>query len=133
MIDIDHFKAINDTHGHAVGDQVLCAIAKRMLAGLRRSDIAGRYGGEEFAMVLPETDAEAAARVVGERLRAAVAGLPVDTAEGGLTVTISVGVAAVRTGRESLLDALTRADAALYTAKRAGRNQVMSAPDPVEP
>lgn len=133
MIDIDHFKAINDTHGHAVGDQVLCAIAKRMLAGLRRSDIAGRYGGEEFAMVLPETDAEAAARVVGERLRAAVAGLPVDTAEGGLTVTISVGVAAVRTGRETLLDALSRADAALYAAKRAGRNQVMSAPEPVEP
>lgn len=130
MIDIDHFKSINDNHGHSVGDQVLCAIAKRMLAGLRRSDIAGRYGGEEFAMVLPETDAEAATHVVGERLREAVAGRPVDTAEGPLNVTVSVGVAAVRVGRENLLDALTRADAALYAAKRAGRNQVMLASEP---
>jgi diguanylate cyclase (GGDEF)-like protein len=129
MIDIDHFKSINDNHGHSVGDQVLCSIAKRMLAGLRRSDIAGRYGGEEFAMVLPETDAEAATHVVGERLREAVCGRPVETAEGPLNVSVSVGVAAVRIGRENLLDALTRADAALYAAKRAGRNQVMLAPE----
>ena len=130
MLDIDHFKAVNDNYGHSVGDQVLAATARRMLAALRRSDIAGRYGGEEFAMVLPETDAVAAAQVVGERLREAIAGLPVDTSAGPLRLTVSVGVARVRTGRESLLDALTRADAALYAAKRAGRNQVMRAPDP---
>lgn len=132
MVDIDHFKAINDNYGHTIGDQVLCAIAKRMLGGLRRSDVAGRYGGEEFAMVLPETDATAAAAVVGERLRSAVACQPIDTAEGALPVSISVGVAAVRTGAETLLDALSRADAALYAAKRAGRNLVMSAPEPAE-
>ncbi len=130
MVDIDHFKDINDTRGHAVGDQVLCTIAKRMLAGLRRSDIAGRYGGEEFAMVLPETDAAAAAAVVGERLRASVAGSPVDTSAGPLRVSVSIGVAAVRIGQETLLDALSRADTALYAAKHAGRNLVMSAPDP---
>ncbi|HEY8380336.1 MAG TPA: GGDEF domain-containing protein [Nannocystis sp.] len=128
MLDIDHFKPINDSHGHSVGDQVLAAVAKRLAGGLRRSDVAGRYGGEEFAMVLPETDL-AAARVVAERLRDSVAVRPIETAEGPLQVTISVGVVGVRAG-ENLLDALTRADAGLYAAKRAGRNRVELGPEP---
>jgi diguanylate cyclase (GGDEF)-like protein len=125
MIDIDHFKSVNDTHGHSVGDEVLCAIAKRILAGLRQSDIAGRYGGEEFALVLPETDLESAAEIVAERLRDTIASRPIDTAEGPLHVTISVGVAGVDVSHENLLDALTRADSGLYAAKHAGRNKVI--------
>lgn len=125
MIDIDHFKAINDTHGHSVGDEVLCAIAKRIASGLRRSDIAGRYGGEEFAVVLPETEANSATAIVGERLREAVGARPIDTAAGPLQVTISVGVAGVALARETLIEALTRADTGLYAAKRAGRNRVV--------
>jgi len=125
MIDIDHFKAVNDTHGHSAGDEVLCAIAKRILAGLRQSDIAGRYGGEEFAIVLAETDLPSAANIVAERLRDTIAARPIDTAEGPLHVTISVGVAGVDLERENLLDALSRADAGLYAAKHAGRNRVI--------
>jgi diguanylate cyclase (GGDEF)-like protein len=125
MIDIDHFKSVNDNHGHSVGDEVLCAIAKRILAGLRQSDIAGRYGGEEFAIVLPETDLSSAAEIVAERLRDTIAAWPIVTAEGTLHVTISVGVAGVDVDRESLLDALSRADAGLYAAKHAGRNRVI--------
>ncbi|MBL9100106.1 MAG: GGDEF domain-containing protein [Myxococcales bacterium] len=126
MVDIDHFKAINDTYGHSVGDQVLCAIAKRMIGGLRKSDIAGRYGGEEFAMVLPETDVHSATSIVAERMRESVCSRPVDTAEGPLHVTVSIGVAGVEGAKENLLDALTRADHGLYAAKREGRNRVVA-------
>jgi diguanylate cyclase (GGDEF)-like protein len=126
MIDIDHFKAINDNHGHTVGDEVLAAIASRLSAGLRQSDIAGRYGGEEFAIVLPETDLATATQVVAERLRDAIAGHPIETARGPLQRTISVGVAGVDLDNENLLDALSRADVALYAAKHAGRNRVVS-------
>lgn len=124
MIDVDRFKPINDNYGHSVGDQVLATVAKRLVGGLRKSDIAGRYGGEEFAMVLPETDL-ASATSVAERLRESIARAPVDTAEGPLQVTVSVGVAPVADS-EHLLDALTRADAGLYAAKRAGRNRVVA-------
>ena len=125
MIDIDHFKAVNDTHGHTVGDEVLAAIASRLLGGLRQSDIAGRYGGEEFAIVLPETDITSATQIVAERLRDAIAARTIDTARGPLQLTISVGVAGVDLEHEHLLDALGRADVALYAAKHGGRNRVV--------
>jgi diguanylate cyclase (GGDEF)-like protein len=125
MIDIDHFKHVNDNHGHSVGDEVLSTVAKRILAGLRGSDIAGRYGGEEFALVLPETDLESAAAIVAERLRETISSRPIDTAEGPLHVSISIGVAGVNLEHENLLDALSRADAGLYAAKHAGRNRVV--------
>ncbi len=125
MIDIDHFKAVNDTHGHTVGDEVLAAIASRLLGGLRQSDIAGRYGGEEFAVVLPETDVTSATQIVAERLRDAIAARTIDTARGPLQLTISVGVAGVDLEHEHLLDALGRADVALYAAKHGGRNRVV--------
>lgn len=125
MIDIDHFKAINDNYGHTVGDEVLAAIASRLSAGLRQSDLAGRYGGEEFAIVLPETDLATATQVVAERLRDAIASHPIETAKGPLQRTISVGVAGVDLDNENLLDALSRADVGLYAAKHAGRNRVV--------
>lgn len=133
MIDIDHFKAVNDNHGHTVGDEVLAAIASRLLAGLRQSDIAGRYGGEEFAIVLPETDLAAATNIVAERLRDAIAARPIDTARGPLQLTISVGVAGVNLEHENLLDALSRADVGLYAAKHAGRNLVVPWSPGLEP
>ncbi len=129
MIDVDHFKTINDTHGHSVGDEVLCTVAKRILGSLRQSDIAGRYGGEEFAVVLPETDLHSACSIVAERLRTSIANKPVTTAEGPIPVTISVGVTSIETPGENLLDALTRADVNLFAAKHAGRNRVVCSPN----
>lgn len=120
MLDIDHFKEVNDTHGHAAGDAVLADVASRMRAVVREADIIGRYGGEEFALVLPET---ANASAFAERLRAAVAGRPVVTDGATVPVTISVGVSSLRAGDD--LDALLgRADAALYQSKADGRNRV---------
>ena len=122
MIDIDRFKQINDSHGHNVGDEVIHAVAERVRATCRRSDVLCRYGGEEFALLTLETGAEPVA--VGERLRAAVAGEPVPTAAGAVRVTISVGVAQVDRGDYDLAELLVRADKALYDAKHAGRDRV---------
>jgi diguanylate cyclase (GGDEF)-like protein/PAS domain S-box-containing protein len=127
MIDIDHFKAVNDTYGHATGDEVLCAVATRLRGSLRTSDIFGRVGGEEFVAVLPETEAEQA-RIVAERVRCAVGNEPVHTKAGEIGVTASVGLATLtdRNGdAPSILDSLLKsADEALLEAKRAGRNRV---------
>ena len=123
MFDVDHFKRFNDRHGHDQGDRVLQALADRTRESLRAADLPCRYGGEEFLVILPDTG-EAAAAVVAERLREAVAGSDVD----GLRVTISVGVATFPgegiSGAEQLV---ASADAALYEAKNAGRNQVKAA------
>jgi len=125
MIDVDHFKRINDEHGHAVGDQVLRELAGRCQRSVRDVDVLGRYGGEEFVVVLPETDLETAAERVAERLRRAVGDEPVKTRHGDLHVTISLGVAEMeQEGGADLAALLDRADAAMYAAKAAGRDRV---------
>lgn len=119
MVDLDHFKNVNDTYGHLNGDAVLAELAAILSTGLRESDVCARYGGEEFALILPETT-ETGARVLAERLRAKVASA---TFPGGLKLTISIGAAA--TEEPSLFTQLIdRADQALYAAKLGGRNQV---------
>jgi diguanylate cyclase (GGDEF)-like protein len=123
MMDIDHFKSVNDRHGHAVGDQVLTSVVNLCLAQLRQSDLMGRLGGEEFAFVLPETDSEAA-RAIAERLRACIARREFEGLEGALQVTVSIGVAQLGPEMHSLELLIARADEALYQAKARGRNRV---------
>ncbi len=124
MIDIDHFKGFNDRHGHLAGDAALRAVARALLDHLRPNDMAARFGGEEFAVLLPETDRQAA-RAVGERLRAAVAAAPVVLEDGTPlpSLSCSVGVGEM-TPEARPRDLIAAADAALYAAKRAGRNRV---------
>ncbi len=119
MVDIDHFKQVNDTYGHLNGDAVLAELAQILVTGARESDVCARFGGEEFALILHETT-ESGARVLAERIRAKVAAA---TFPGGLKLTISIGVAA--TDEAALFTQLIdRADQALYAAKQGGRNQV---------
>lgn len=123
MIDIDHFKAVNDTYGHRAGDLVLQHLGQTCIGVLRGVDVLGRVGGEEFAVLLPETGLPAAAEVAG-RLRAAVEEARVALPEGApLRITVSVGVAGLQ-GEETLDTLVSRADTALYEAKRGGRNCV---------
>jgi diguanylate cyclase len=131
MLDIDHFKSFNDNYGHLVGDQVLRLVARTLTDGVKGRDIAARYGGEEFAIILPETNLQAGV-VVGNALRKAVATKDVinrATGEKLARITMSVGVAEYAPGEE-VDDLIERADAALYTAKHNGRNQVAAAPTP---
>lgn len=125
MLDLDLFKSINDRYGHHAGDEVLRAIAGLMTRGLRGQDHIGRYGGEEFAVLLPETTLEAAREVL-ERIRQAIAEMRLAFEGKELTITVSAGVVSVESG-EPLETALARADAALYRAKGAGRNRVVLA------
>ena len=127
MIDIDHFKHVNDSLGHAVGDLVLTAVGRRCRDSVRETDLLARYGGDEMTAVLPGLSAYEAF-VVAERFRAAVDALPIDTEAGAVPVTVSVGLATV-TGGASLDDLLVRADKALYDAKQAGRNCVRAFAD----
>ncbi len=123
ICDLDHFKKVNDTHGHSVGDHVLRVFGERLLTTLRETDLAGRIGGEEFIIVLPETDLTGA-RPFAERLLQAIAAAPITLVSGKVEVTCSLGIAE-RTDFD--LDAgqlLARADAALYQAKVDGRNRV---------
>jgi two-component system cell cycle response regulator len=126
VLDVDHFKSINDRYGHTVGDQVLRGIAQRMQASLRNFDTAIRYGGEEFVLLMPNT-VEAQALAVAERLCAAVREAPIkiDDAPGEVAVTVSIGVTTRRAGKASLAELVRAADAALYEAKRTGRNKVV--------
>jgi diguanylate cyclase (GGDEF)-like protein len=126
MFDLDHFKSINDTYGHAVGDEVLRVLAERAALQTREIDILGRYGGEEFALLLPETQLHEALEIA-ERLRL-TALEPIHVSGLELCVSISVGVAEARED-VSLSHLLQRADAALYQAKRSGRNRVVTLPD----
>lgn len=132
LIDVDHFKLVNDLHGHLVGDKALRAIARTFKIFLRDYDLAGRFGGEEFALLLPQTSA-ADARRIAERVRVHIAEMPISVSDepvaDTLQVTVSIGVAALGTTWEratgsQLTDLLAGADRALYQAKNAGRNRV---------
>jgi len=123
MLDIDHFKAINDTRGHFVGDQVLIALSRAAENLLRDIDILCRWGGEEFVILMPETPLAGAA-ILAERLREMLARLAVDTTVGTVRFTVSAGVAARSESDAGLTDILQRADTALYAAKQHGRNHI---------
>jgi len=121
-LDIDHFKRINDSHGHGVGDEVLRSLAQRWRSLIRGVDVLARIGGEEFVVLMPETSAEGA-RQLAERLRASTASQTVPTSAGELDITISVGIALATLDGGGLDKVLERADQALYQAKRNGRNR----------
>jgi diguanylate cyclase (GGDEF)-like protein len=123
MIDVDRFKAVNDTHGHAVGDLVLQSVAATCRLELRAGDYVGRIGGEEFVVILPETGTDDAFQVA-ERLRKAVAAEPAAGPAGDIGVTVSIGVAALGRPQE-LKTLMANADEALYAAKKAGRNRTV--------
>ncbi|MGC0151316.1 sensor domain-containing diguanylate cyclase [Chromobacterium vaccinii] len=129
MMDLDHFKEINDRHGHAVGDAVIRHFAGLCRETLRASDLCGRLGGEEFAAVLPDTRPEDA-MMVAERLRAAVAAAEVPAENGPMSYTVSIGVAERQPGENDIDEVLSRADKLLYQAKRDGRNRVVGAKPP---
>lgn len=128
LTDIDFFKSINDTHGHDVGDDVLREFGDRIRRSVRGADLACRYGGEEFVLVLPDSD-QTAAVAIAERLRARMDNDPIPVCGGQkhLTITISLGVATVQGPNDTAEAVLKRADEALYKAKREGRNRVMLA------
>lgn len=123
FVDLDHFKQINDRHGHPCGDAVLQAVGAAMRAALRGSDLCCRYGGDEFVLLLPETPLDGAQRAA-KSLRRKLAATTVERPEGPVSVTASIGVAAARLGEMDAASLLARADAAMYRAKRAGRNTV---------
>ena len=123
IFDLDHYKEVNDHFGHLIGDQVLHDMAQRCLAVVRQHDIFGRYGGEEFAVLLPETDLQGAL-ALGERLREVIGNAPFETEDGDVAVTISVGAARIKRTTSSLMQLLSEADKAQYRAKDKGRNSV---------
>lgn len=123
LIDADYFKSINDTHGHAAGDSALQHIAHRCVQSVRDADIVGRFGGEEFIVLLPHTDATDAA-IVAERIRNSLHEHPFTWQNRDVPITLSLGVAEVSSTTSTFEDLLKTADQALYLAKRAGRDQV---------
>jgi diguanylate cyclase (GGDEF)-like protein len=123
MIDVDHFKEVNDRFGHSVGDRVLADVAHRLRAGIRARDLLVRYGGEEFLALLPGADAPQAIEIA-ERVRARLEGDPIAVDALAIAVRISIGVAETRRGIDSAKELIRRADEALYAAKRMGRNRV---------
>lgn len=123
MFDVDHFKTLNDTHGHQAGDAVLMSVARQVGDLLRASDVKCRYGGDEFMVILPETPS-AGAQQVGEHIRRAIASLHVAAGPDVLSVTSSIGITTSLAGELDPEALIARADAALYEAKRAGRNRV---------
>jgi diguanylate cyclase (GGDEF)-like protein len=127
MLDIDGFKRVNDTYGHAVGDEVLRHLAERCRRAVRDIDLVGRYGGEEFAVLLPETDLKTALEVA-ERVRSSIGDTPFDTEVGPLPIRVSVGLALLEDDSEQTVESLLdRADTAMYLVKQAGGDDVRSA------
>ncbi|MNQ32277.1 putative diguanylate cyclase YdaM [compost metagenome] len=128
LMDVDHFKLINDTHGHQAGDEVICHVADLLRATVRRGDLTGRIGGEEFVAICLETDIEGVMNLA-ERLRASVESHAIKDAASGhlLRCTVTIGISPHFHGADGLEDALRQADAALYRGKSAGRNRIESA------
>ncbi|WBU40000.1 GGDEF domain-containing protein [Marinobacter alkaliphilus] len=126
MFDIDHFKPVNDNYGHLAGDEVIRHTAQTTRNNIRQSDSAGRYGGEEFGIILPETDAENA-RLICERIREGIEKSTVETSAGNITYTISMGIAQLTDEPENYMQWMQKADEALYAAKESGRNRVVVA------
>ncbi len=128
LLDLDHFKRVNDTYGHNAGDTVLHGVGERLRACLRGTDMAGRFGGEEFLVVLPQTDT-AGACVLGERIRQTIAEAPFEIGSATpIPVTISIGVGSLRDATQTAEQLVEAADAALYAAKDGGRDRVVAAP-----
>ncbi|HUW76658.1 MAG TPA: GGDEF domain-containing protein [Gallionella sp.] len=125
LIDADHFKLVNDTRGHQTGDDVLCKLASLLAGRLRGQDLLGRYGGEEFLVIAPDTNAEDAL-ALAESLRRIVASTPLATSSGEISLSVSIGISICpATALRALKDMLAEADAALYQAKQTGRNKVV--------
>ncbi len=123
LVDVDHFKRVNDSHGHLIGDEVLRALAAELRQQVRESDVVGRFGGEEFTVLLPRTDG-AGACGIAERLRTSAGRLSVAAGDARISVTVSIGVAVLGRHGSDLFELLAAADVALYRAKDAGRDQV---------
>jgi diguanylate cyclase (GGDEF)-like protein len=123
LVDVDHFKRVNDSHGHLVGDEVLRALAAELRQQVRESDVVGRFGGEEFTVLLPRTDT-AGACLIAERLRSSAGSLSIAAADARIQVTVSIGISVLGQHGSDLFELLAAADLALYRAKDAGRNQV---------
>jgi diguanylate cyclase (GGDEF)-like protein len=125
LLDIDDFKLVNDSHGHAVGDVVLYTLAQNCQQFIREVDLIARYGGEEFVILLPNTNLKDASDVA-ERLRIMVANTKIETKAGNLRITVSVGTAELQANTPNLASLIDRADTALYQAKQSGKNQVQN-------
>ena len=123
MFDIDHFKRVNDTWGHQAGDEVIRTTSAILRRNLRQTDIGGRYGGEEFGVILPETDVHGA-RIFCERVRENIADTTVKTSAGDIDFTISLGISMIGEELDDYTQWLEQSDKALYVAKEGGRNQV---------
>ncbi|MCW9032851.1 MAG: sensor domain-containing diguanylate cyclase [Rhodospirillales bacterium] len=123
MLDVDHFKAVNDTYGHAAGDMVLKELSSRLFDAVRSVDIAARYGGEEFTVLSPRTDLQGAL-LLAERIRAAVSASPFDIGDQTICITVSLGVAKLVPGEDTFQSLVNKADQSLYDAKNSGRNCV---------
>ena len=132
LVDLDNFKSVNDTHGHLVGDAVLVATAERLVDDTREVDTVARFGGEEFVLLLPQTELAGALKVA-EKVRSEVAGRPVETDAGPLDISLSAGVACHPEDGTTLSELLGAADGALYQAKAAGKNRVMHADTTPQP
>ena len=125
MIDIDNFKKINDTYGHPAGDAILKDVGRCIMSSIRDDDMGFRYGGEEFAVILPVTDV-AAGKAVANRMRKLIESYPFKADQHVLQVTVSIGVASWPASAETIREIITEADKALYEAKHGGKNRVVA-------